>query len=179
MPMLTLDSNHCFHVSEDANIKEFCPRTDADGKSVVWAIDARHLVNYLLPRDCPRICVRVETLSLLDQIPPSLARVGHTIVVENAWRRAISNAELFVYAFSRETFSVVDANAGYLQTTATVTPVSVQRLEDLPMHIAERGSKLVFEPSLWPIHDWVSTTELEFSCIRMRNALPREYNEGV
>ncbi len=167
--------NHelCFHVSENATIQQFEPRTDATGKPVVWAIDARHLANYLLPRECPRICVRVEHASQLESIPSFLARVGHTIVVETAWAHAIAQAELTVYAFSRRQFSVVDANAGYLQATETVEPLSAERLRNLPAQLAERGSVLRFAESLWPIHDWVSTSALEFSCIRMRNASAR------
>ncbi|TAG79474.1 MAG: hypothetical protein EAZ24_02320 [Burkholderiales bacterium] len=170
-----MQANHelCFHVSENATIEQFEPRADATGKPVVWAIDARHLANYLLPRECPRICVRVQHASQLESVPPLLARVGHTIVVETAWAHAIAQAELTVYAFSRQHFSVVDANAGYLQATETLGPLSAERLHDLPAQLAARGSVLRFAESLWPIHDWVSASVLEFSCIRMRNAAPR------
>lgn len=171
--MMELDDEHCFHVSENANIRAFEPRPDTEGKRVVWAIDAKHLANYLLPRDCPRICVRIDSACLLDNVPPPHARVGHSIVVERAWRETIARTELFVYTFSRERFTMVDENAGYLQAATPVTPLSVTRIDDLAERIAERGSYLVFEDSLWPIQDWVSGSGFEFSCIRMRNARPR------
>ncbi|MDB5538726.1 MAG: hypothetical protein JWQ89_453 [Devosia sp.] len=47
-----------FHVSERGNIDVFVPRLAADGEAKVWAIEARTIVNYLLPRDCPRVTFR-------------------------------------------------------------------------------------------------------------------------
>lgn len=45
-----------FHVSEQAGIELFEPKwSEAAGQPVVWAIDADHLRNYLLPRECPRV----------------------------------------------------------------------------------------------------------------------------
>ena len=54
-----------FHVSEDAGIQRFDPRpspsTDAGViGTAVWALAEPFLPNYLLPRDCPRICFRAS-----------------------------------------------------------------------------------------------------------------------
>ena len=50
-----------FHVSEEGNIGVFHPRLPlrkdlpAD-VGLVWAIDEKHLPNFLTPRNCPRVC---------------------------------------------------------------------------------------------------------------------------
>lgn len=47
-----------FHVSEDSGIEVFEPRPAAlfpNLGPVVWAVAESHLVNYLLPRECPRV----------------------------------------------------------------------------------------------------------------------------
>jgi hypothetical protein len=45
-----------FHVSEQHGIELFEPRwSENAGKKVLWAIDADHLRNYLVPRECPRV----------------------------------------------------------------------------------------------------------------------------
>ena len=46
-----------FHVSEEKKIEEFVPRySDSTKEPVVWAIAEAKLANYLLPRNCPRVC---------------------------------------------------------------------------------------------------------------------------
>jgi hypothetical protein len=43
-----------FHISEESGIERFEPRPSQYAMElVVWAIDADHLRNYLLPRECP------------------------------------------------------------------------------------------------------------------------------
>ncbi len=49
-----------FHVSEEGNIDIFNPRIpereDLDKRvGLVWAIDEKHLANFLTPRNCPRV----------------------------------------------------------------------------------------------------------------------------
>ncbi|WP_337588357.1 DUF6886 family protein [Paenibacillus gorillae] len=47
-----------YHISEESDIAQFSPRPPAayPGMSpVVWALDEAHLVNYLFPRECPRV----------------------------------------------------------------------------------------------------------------------------
>jgi hypothetical protein len=58
-----------FHVSEQADIKEFIPRfSPHTNQPVVWAIAENKLANYLLSRNCSRVayCVGDKT-SIADQ----------------------------------------------------------------------------------------------------------------
>jgi hypothetical protein len=162
-----------FHVSETPYITCFTPRIDDNGASVVWAIDEAHLSNYLLPRECPRVCVRATSSASAGETSRWLGASAHTIYVEAAWRERIAETRLFVYEFARNGFECVDANAGYFQSRLAQSPRRVAALSDLPTALRERGVALRYVESLWPLQDAVVTSGLSFSCIRMRNALPR------
>ncbi len=62
-----------FHVSEEGNIQVFEPReplrTDLD-KSIklVWAINEDRLVNFLTPRDCPRVTFHARETSTREDV---------------------------------------------------------------------------------------------------------------
>ena len=50
-----------YHFSEESQIDIFHPRKSKNHEHlppVVWAIDEEHSVNYLFPRDCPRVIFR-------------------------------------------------------------------------------------------------------------------------
>ena len=53
-------------------------------------------------------------------------------------------------------------------------PALVEIFDDLIAELLRRGVELRFVPSLWQLRDVVVASSLEFSLIRMRNALPRE-----
>ena len=52
--------------------------------------------------------------------------------------------------------------------------VIVEVFDDPIGELLGREVELRFVPSLWPLRDAVVASSLEFSLIRMRNALPRE-----
>ncbi len=149
-----------FHVSDSAHIKRFQPRERHPDPAVVWAIDEEHLANYLLPRDCPRVTF----------LPESGIRV---IAVESGWLDRIRSATLWIYEVPVETFTLLDANAGYFVSRSEVMPLAHHPVADVLSELVRRQIELRIVPSLWPIHDFAVSSGLEFSCIRMRNAQPR------
>ena len=52
-------------------------------------------------------------------------------------------------------------------------PVRVEVFDDLVGELRKRGAELRLVPNLWPLRDAVVASSLQFSMIRMRNALPR------
>src|SRR5687768_18539990 len=95
-----------FHVSEDGAIGRFDPRPlprgaagVAPNERVVWAIDAAHLHNYLLPRDCPRVTfyLRPERAAGAADHEPLLVgtTASRVIAVESAWLERIRTTPLF------------------------------------------------------------------------------------
>jgi hypothetical protein len=168
-----------FHVSEDPNLKAFLPRATPPGgpplsEPSVWAIDEAHLVNYLLPRDCPRVTFAVASLtSETDRarfFPAGLSRI---VAIEADWLiRAMATA-VYVYSMPPETFERLDAGAGYWISRESVKPEDVTAILAAPLEIIRRGAEMRLLENLWPLHDAVVTSTLEFSMIRMRNAKGR------
>ena len=166
-----------FHVSEEPGIALFEPRPvpspDAAVRGeAVWAIDEEHLANYLLPRDCPRICyaagprtTKSDTAGFLDNT--SATRI---IVAEQAWLARILTTTLYVYELPIADFEPADAIAGYYVCRAAVLPAAIYVVDDIVDEMARRNTELRFVPDLLPIRDNVRNSTLDYSFIRMRNA---------
>jgi hypothetical protein len=164
-----------YHFSEDGAIGEFVPRQHPvnDQPPYVWAIDAAHSANYLLPRDCPRICITVRT----ETTDADRERFfGHSaavriIVVESGWLPAIRSTTLYRYQLPAGPFQLYDQSAGYYVSPEPVAPLAVAALDDLLAALLDAGIELRLTPSLWPLQRAVAASSLEFSMIRMRNAV--------
>jgi hypothetical protein len=162
-----------FHVSDRGDIEHFEPRVLYGGQPLVWAIDTVHLCNYLLPRHCPRVTFAAGPRGTSTDIAKLLGPHQRVVAIEAVWEQRVRETTLFVYDMLPEPFILSDANAGYWTSPTAVTPVSQRAFTDLPERITEHGATLIVLPSLWPLHDAVAASSLEYSMIRMRNAAPR------
>jgi hypothetical protein len=163
-----------FHLSDRPGIDLFRPRpSDYTAHPVVWAIAEDRITNYLLPRDCPRICYRAGPNSRLEDIERFLGADRAVIAIEARWAEQVRTTSLFCYAMPPERFMLKDHGAGYWISETAVAPLSCTRLNNLPAAIAARGAALHYLDSLWPLRDAVATSSLVFSLIRMRNAAAR------
>jgi uncharacterized protein DUF6886 len=164
-----------FHVSDSGPLPAMTPRpspagTPQEGRPLVWAVDERHLPNYLVPRDCPRVCWAASAAS-----GPLLASPAHRVVaVEHAWLPALVRATLHVHELDPAPFTVLDPLAGYWVSERDVAVRQVVEVADCPAALAARDVELRFVTSLWPYVDAVVAAGGEFSVIRARNARPRE-----
>jgi hypothetical protein len=167
-----------FHVSEEPGIARFEPRavpapdTGVTGYAV-WAIDEAHLPNYLLPRDCPRVTYAVTGKTSADDIArffgDTVAR--RVVVLEKSWFDRASRAVLYVYEMPQAPFHTIDASAGYYISRSTAAPLNAREVRDPLGEIANRGCEIRLVPDLWPVRDAVIASTLDFSIIRMRNAV--------
>ncbi|WP_425494640.1 DUF6886 family protein [Luteolibacter pohnpeiensis] len=149
-----------FHVSDFSGITRFIPQSSQGEIPFVWAIDEDHLPNYLFPRQCPRVSY--------------LSSNGHRIIyVEESWIDRIRESFIWIYQMPVEGFRLFDPTAGYFVSSNTIKPMSCRPINDLVAALLEYKAELFVVPSLWPIFDQVTSTQSEFSCIRMRNAQPR------
>ena len=163
-----------FHVSEEAGITRFEPRpSERSTDPVVWAIDAEHLRNYLLPRDCPRVTYYATPHTTPEDVTRFLGTSTAVVAVEDSWLGRLRSCRLYCYALPPGTFIPQDRGAGYFVSSVAVAPVSVEVVEDSVAALERRGAELRGLPSLWPLHDAVIVSSLQFSMIRMGNAQPR------
>jgi hypothetical protein len=165
-----------FHVSEEAGITIFYPRTSSAMPhvgSVVWAVAESHLPNYLLPRDCPRVTFAAVPSTTVDDRQRFGIKEYHSriVVIEAAWLRRVTEGTLCIYEMPEGPFSVQDEGAGYWVARDSVHPLGSTIVTDLPAAITERGAELRVVARLWRLHDEVAQSTLQFSMIRMRNAV--------
>jgi hypothetical protein len=167
-----------FHVSEDSGIARFEPRPppspDAGVKGpAVWAVAESHLPNYLLPRDCPRICFRAGPGTSAADRDRFLIGARRVVAFEAAWLDRVRTSTLTIYEFSPDTFEEAHTEAAYWISRATVTPVGWTQVDDLLAKIAASGTEVRILQDFWPLRDAVAESSLQFSIIRKRNAAPR------
>lgn len=160
-----------FHVSEQGGIERFEPRwSEIAGREVVWAIDAEHLRNYLVPRDCPRVTYYAGPHTAEADVERFLGKAKAVVAIENSWFKSLSSCRLFCYHFRPDTFECIDECAGYFVSDQPVVPEAVDVFDDVIAELVKRRVELRLVPSLWPLHDEVISSTLQFSSIRLRNA---------
>lgn len=166
-----------FHVSEEMQITRFAPRpspsTNTNLGVCVWSICEAHLPNYLLPRDCPRVCFRRGPQTTEEDAERFLGGASHVVAIETAWLADVRAARLALYEMPPQTFFEADKEAGYWISRATVEPQGVTVIEDVLGALAGSGAEVRVTPDLWPLRDAVIASSLRFSIIRYRNARPR------
>ena len=176
---MTVQQIWLFHVSDRAGLTSFEPRPALHPSArvegpVVWAVDAEHLRNYLLPRDCPRVTFHAGPASTPRDAAALLGPGGAScvIAVETAWMERIRSRSLVRYEFDPGSFELHDATAGYWISRRPVTPRAEVPLDDLLSALLQEDVELRVMRSLWRLREAVITSSLEFSIIRMRNATP-------
>ena len=164
-----------YHLSDDPGIVRFDPRPSAYvAEPVVWAVTRARAVNYLTPRDCPRVCFRAGPETRPADIERFLGTDTVVVAIEAAWLDRLRAGRLHRYSLPPDGFVLQDENAGYWVSHEAVTPLSADIVDDLPAAIATEGAALRVLPSLWDLHDGVRASSLAFSMIRMRNAAGRQ-----
>ena len=163
-----------FHVSEEPDIHEFVPRqSEVAGDVVVWAVDEAHLRNYLVPRDCPRVTYASGPRTTASDSDRFLGTSAAVLAIEEGWFERLRASRLYCYELPPQSFEPFDENAGYYVSREHVVPSRVSVVDDPIQRLASLHVDLRVVPTLWPLHDDVIASSLEFSIIRMRNAQPR------
>jgi hypothetical protein len=163
-----------FHVSEEVGIQRFEPRpSEYTVEPVVWAIDADRLRNYLVPRDCPRVTYYAGPQTTTADRERFLGSTTAAVVIEEGWLDRVQQCRLYCYHLPPPTFECIDECAGYFVSRVSVVPARVEVCDDPLSELKRRGVQCRIVPNLWPLRDAVVESSLQFSIIRMRNALPR------
>ena len=168
-----------FHVSEESDITVFHPRVpkrrDLDpARPLVWAISEDRLVNFLTPRDCPRVCFHKTASSKEEDLALFTDdSVKACVSIESIWLEKLITTTLYLYEFDPANFYLQDECAGYYVSERSEYPISVTRITDLQKEISKRNCEFRIYENLWPIADRVTSTSLDWSLCRMKNALAR------
>lgn len=172
---------HLFHFSDVGTIGHFTPRAVKtvpprpeghewlDGP-LVWAIDEWHAPMYLFPRDCPRVFAwPTEATAPADrQAFTAITACRMVAHVERRWFDRLSRAKLYRYTLPADGFESLN-DAGMYVARDAITPISVDRIDDLPRALEKAGVELRILPSLQTLQPLWSTS-LHVSAIRMRNS---------
>jgi uncharacterized protein DUF6886 len=170
-------------VSEDPGLDVFKPQTHPtwpDEGPMIWAIGQSRLMNYLLPRDCPRVTYYALPRSTHHDVAIYLDgdRTKSVVIVEEKWLEAIRNVKLWLYEFDPEGFSSFDPGAGYYVARTDQKPKATTEINGVLEKIKAKGTDFRTLPTLWSTCDEVVASSLQFSMIRMRNAIPRNEENG-
>ncbi|RXZ83644.1 hypothetical protein EBB07_04465 [Paenibacillaceae bacterium] len=171
-----------YHFSENPAIPLFEPRKlpyRMNEPAQVWAIDAFHAPHYFFPRDCPRVCIwPMETTTEQDY-----ARFfGHSgtsrmIAIESGWLEKVRTGTIYRYRFDPAQFQLYEANAGYYTSTNTVKPAAVEIIDNLLGELADLNIEVRITPSLMPLKEAILASTVNFSMIRMKNAVGLQSND--
>lgn len=136
----------------------------------MWAIDTRHLPLYWFPRDCPRATFWANDGTSDGDVDAWLdgRRTQRVHVIEPAWLGRMRTTTLFAYRLPEETFVLEDR---FFVSSVTVDALERVELGDLLVRHADAGIRLRTEPGLLALWDRVIATSLDYSGIRLRNAV--------
>ena len=166
-----------WHVSEDPAITRFAPhraKTAATDEPLVWAIDTRHLPLYWFPRDCPRCTFWAGPRTTAADVRRFLGgrRERRVHVIEERWLDRVREARIYLYRLPAESFTEDPEIAGYWVSRGVVDPLERVAVDDLVGRHAAAEITLDTVPNVWPLWNEVALSTLEFSGMRLRNALP-------
>ncbi|MGH2609846.1 MAG: DUF6886 family protein [Tepidiformaceae bacterium] len=164
-----------FHFSDDPDIRSFVPRTPPHRPEIeafVWAVDEDHTATYLFPRECPRVLLWLTPETTLEDRErwwgnrPDTPLIAH---VEWDWYETLRTHVLYRYELPPATFEPLEDDAWMWVSRATIEPLRVDAINDIPAAMAEAGVELRLMKSLAPLWKaWESS--VHFSGIRLRNS---------
>lgn len=161
-----------YHVSESEGIDVFEPRwADAQQAAIVWAVHEHRLHNYLLPRDCPRVTYAAKDDTSAADIERFLGASRAVVAVESRWAQRLQSTRLYCYQLPAAPFRVIDAGAGYYVSDQPVTPIAVRCIANPMLALLDRDIELRFMHDLIGFSARILASTLQFSLIRMRNAV--------
>ena len=135
-----------FHISENGQIDIFIPRPSKPiwgGKKYVWAIHNNKLNNYILPRDCPRICITGNEIQRFSNWVSSKSLIDKATLIfyPDFWQKRIDNCQLYRYAFNPKNFELIDTIAGYYVSTQIEIPIEKLVIDNCLAELEKRKVK--------------------------------------
>lgn len=171
---------HVLHFSEDPTIVRFEPHVAATAQqpeAYVWAVDAEHAPSYWFPRQCPRGMAWIGPgTSRADRERIIGAGGGERVhAIEYGWLDRIRHARVFAYRFAADEFVPFgEPRPHAFVATKPVVPLGPAEPVGELLALHEGADiELRVVRNLWEFWDAVVASSLEFSGIRLHNAVPR------
>lgn len=163
-----------YHFSDNPNIKRFEPRRIYDEVvPKVWTIDEYHAPHYFFPRECPRVCIWPKEDTTESDLNTffGMSDAKRMVAIETAWYDRVSKGHIYRYSFEPDDFEIHEPNAGYYISTRAVEPINIERIDDLVGSIIIQSIEFRVTPSLKPLKEQILKSSVNYSMIRMRNAV--------
>jgi len=126
----------------------------ANAEPLVYAVDSHYMWLYWFPRECPRACWEANDATTDEDV--------------ERWLERMRRVKLYAYRLPSETFEPWDK---FFVSRQTVVALELVELRDLLARHAQAGVELRIAPSLYPLWEKVLASTLDFSGIRLRNAV--------
>ncbi len=139
----------------------------------VWAIHEDKIHNYIVPRECPRICLAQKEAFQFGQLwtdqDDYLNKAFLFIPIK--WKHQVSKCKLYKYQFNPQNFEVIDPIAGYYVSKKFEIPTSLQKITDCLQVLAalQIGVKFLDDHELNSLKESVVNSTDEFSIIKWDN----------
>ena len=165
-----------YHISEEEDIQYFHPRISKEQwnyENYVWAIDEEKIHNYLLPRECPRICIDLEKIKIninwLEKFP--IENQKAIVFVPDYWKENILLCTLFKYEFDNSNFKLIDKIAGYYVSRKVEVPIRKFEIKNCEQELTNSNAILITlkRAQMLEIKEKVVKDLNDFSIIKWNN----------
>jgi hypothetical protein len=167
------------HFSEDPEIEVFVPHVAATSRRdspYVWAVDGDRAPAYWFPRQCPRVMAWVTDRTAAEDAERIVGPGGGQRVhaIEYCWLDRMRTVRLFAYRLPAADFAPIGGPEPHAHvSTRAVRPLGPpEPVGDLLALHEAAGIQLRILPRLDGLWAAVVASTLEFSGIRLRNAVP-------
>jgi hypothetical protein len=165
-----------WHVSEDPSLATFrphVPATNPRSRPLVWAVDTRHVPMFWFPRDCPRGCIWAVSTTTAEDVDRFFGQTDarRIHVVEAGWLDRMRSCTLHAYRLPTEPFVPHGQVGGYWVSDEVVEATERVEVADLLGRHTSAGIELRIAPSIRPFWAEVVGSTLEFSGMRLRDAV--------
>jgi hypothetical protein len=169
-----------YHVSE-SKIEIFYPRKSPLDAPVqgdfVWAIGEKLVHNYILPRDCPRVCYYPKTFMQLLHYSSlfTLDKKPFVVAVPKYMYATIAKTKLYIHQFAPFNFKLIDEIANYYISSHAETCINIFEINNILAYFEHNPYvELKFINDLEELKNEVVQSDLNFSIIRWKNYLPQK-----
>jgi hypothetical protein len=129
---------------------------------------------FWFPRDCPRGCIWLASTTTAEDRERFFGQgtAGRVHVIESGWLARMQTCRLYAYQLPAVTFRPHEVG-GYWVSDETVDATEQMIIGDLIGCHARAGIELRITPSIWPFWQRVTSSTVEYSGSRLRNASPQ------